>query len=240
MIALYYNIIFVYLLSAIDFVQSLTPWNAPTGVLKAIQEFSKADKFVAGTFITESVDVNTIKHIKMIKSDFEINQKGGPDRGTALYYASKFGNEDVVDALLDAKADQNVCDHYGKSPLMVASEEGHVQIVTKLLLQENTDVNKKSQSGYTALWYACNYGKEDVVNALLEANADPNICLDSGLSPLIMASIWGYPQIVQKLLQNNADIFKKNDSGKTALSLAEENKHDEVVAILENFLTGNQ
>ena len=147
----------------------MTPWNAPTGVLKAIQEFSKADKFVAGTFITESVDVNTIKHIKMIKSDFEINQKGGPDRGTALYYASKFGNEDVVDVLLDAKADQNVCDKTGNSPLMVASERGHVQIVTKLLLQENTDINNRGYLGRTALWYACNIGKEVVVDALLVA-----------------------------------------------------------------------
>ena len=118
----------------------MTPWNAPTRVLKALQEFDKPDRFVAGTVITESVDVNTIKHIKMIKSDFEINQKGGPDRGTALYYASKFGNVDLVEALLEAKADHNICDRDKNSPLMVASEKGHVQIVTKLLLQENTDV----------------------------------------------------------------------------------------------------
>ena len=224
------------MLSAIAFVQSLTPWNAPTGVLKAIQEFNKAGEFVAdSTIFTKSVDVNTIKHIKMIKSDFDFNQKGGPDHGTALFYASEFGNVDVVDALLEANADPNICDEYDNFPLMVASEKSHVQIVTKLLLQENTDINKRGNIGWTALFYACFNGNEDVVDVLLDANADPNICASLGWSPLIMASHWGYSQIVQKLLNHNADISKKNDDGDTALSIARFRKRDEVVAILENF-----
>ena len=90
----------LFLLSAIGFVQSLTPWNATTavatGVLTAIQEFNKADEFVASTVFTETVDVNAIKHIKMIKSDFDFNGKGGHEGGTALCYASKFGNVDVL------------------------------------------------------------------------------------------------------------------------------------------------
>jgi ankyrin repeat protein len=224
------------LLSAIDFVQSLTPWNAPTGVIKAIQEFNKAGEFVAEcTIFTKSVDVNTIKHIKMIKSDFDFNQKGGPDHGTALFYASKFGNVDVVDALLEAKADQNVCDEDHNSPLIVASQEGHVQIVNKLLLQENTDINKRGQYGHTALENACFYGKEDVVDVLLDANADPNICAYLGWSPLMKASEKGYSQIVQKLLNHNADISKKDNVGETALSMARKRKLNEIVAILENF-----
>jgi ankyrin repeat protein len=226
------------LLSAIAFVQSLTPWNAPTGVLKAIQEFNKADEFVAGTVFTKSVDVNTMKHIKMIKSDFDFNQKGGPDHGTALFYASEFGNLDVVDALLEAKADANICDKTDNSPLIVASKEGHAQIVTKLLLQENTDINKRGNIGWTALFYACFNGNEDVVDVLLDANADPNICAYLaylGWSPLMKASEKGYSQIVQKLLNHNADISKKDNVGETALSEARARKRDEVVAILENF-----
>ena len=152
------------MLSASDFVESLTPWNAPTGVLKAIQKFS--NEFVAGTVFTNSVDVNTIKHIKMIKFDFDFNQKGGPHDGTALYYASKFGNVNVVDALLKEKADPNVCDKNDNSPLIVATQKGHFQIVTKLLQQENTDFNKRGQFGRTALWHACQNGKEDVVDVL--------------------------------------------------------------------------
>ena len=59
------------------------------------------------------------------------------------------------------------------------------------------------------------------------------------------ASEKGYSKIVQKLLDNiHIDatpqnvISKKNMNGETALSLARKYKRDEVVAILENFLTG--
>ena len=56
------------------------------------------------------------------------------------------------------------------------------------------------------------------------------------------ASEKGYSKIVQKLLGNihilYDDISKKNMNGETALSLARKYKRDEVVAILENFLTG--
>ena len=219
------------MLSASDFVESLTPWNAPTGVLKAIQKFS--NEFVAGTVFTNSVDVNTIKHIKMIKFDFDFNQKGGPHDGTALYYASKFGNVNVVDALLKEKADPNVCDKNDNSPLMVASKEGHVQIVTKLLLQENTDFNKRGQFRRTALWYACNIGKEVVVDALLEAKADQNVCDEDDNSPLIVATQKGHFQIVTKLLQReNTDFNKRGQFGRTALWHACQNGKEDVVDVL--------
>ena len=56
------------------------------------------------------------------------------------------------------------------------------------------------------------------------------------------ASEKGYSKIVQKLLDNIhiflADVIsKKNMNGETALSLARKYKRDEVVAILENFIT---
>ena len=74
-------------------------------------------------------------------------------------------------------------------------------------------------------------------SVLLDANADPNICPDSGYSPLMVASQRGYSQIVKKLLQRNADISKTDIVGETALSYARNFKHDETVAILENFIT---
>merc|ERR1712203_659893 len=101
------------------------------------------------------------------------------------------GKEDVVDALLEANADQNVCGEDGTTPLMMASIHGNSPIVQKLL-QCNADINKGDQHDATALWYACNNGKEDVVDALLDANADPNICSVNGMIPLMMASEIGY------------------------------------------------
>ena len=52
----------------------------------------------------------------------------------------------------------------------------------------------------------------------------------------MMASTSGNSQIVQKLLKNNADLSKKDLIGQTALFRARIGGHDEVVAILENFI----
>ena len=117
-------------LSAVDFIQTLNAWNAPTGVLNAIKE--KVDEsFADGTIFTKTVDATTIKHIRMIKSDFDFNQRGGPKVATLLQYASENGYVEVVDTLLDAKADPNVCDKEDNSPLIKASAMGHFQIVRK-------------------------------------------------------------------------------------------------------------
>ena len=192
------------------------------------------------------MDATTIKHIRMVKSDFDINQRGGPKVATLLQYASQYGNVDVVDALLDANADPNVCNKEGESPLMIASQKAHVQIVRKLL-DKKADINKKNGIlKRTALYKACRYGRKNVVDVLLDAKADTNICDHKGASPLMAASYWGHSRIVQKLLENNADISKTVSKGefkgKTALSIAQKRKHenrgrkyDEVVAILENF-----
>ena len=221
-----------FMLSANGFVQTLNAWNAPTCVLKAIGEFNKVDGFDTTAF-AGIMDATTTKHYKMI--DFDFKQKGVPNVTTALHNASKSGNFEVVNVLLDANADPNFCDILGNSPLMKASKMGHVQIVRKLL-QKDADVNKEDIGGWTALFDACSEGNEDVVDVLLEGNADPNICDKVGQSPLIMASTGGNSQIVQKLLKNNADISKKDLIGQTALFRARIGGHDEVVAILENFI----
>jgi len=172
----------------------------------------------------------------LLQENTNVNKRGYNGR-TALWHACDYGKEGIVDALLDANADQNICNNQSDSPLLMASKNGHVQIVTKLLRQENNNVNQRWQHGWTALYNACLNGHEDVVDALLDANADPNICTEIGTSPLMIASREGYSKIVQKLLQCNADISKQDEDSDGALSLAREYNRDEVVAILENFIT---
>ena len=43
------------------------------------------------------------------------------------------------------------------------------------LLQTGADINALDQYGATPLYYAANYGHEDIVQALLRAGADPNL-----------------------------------------------------------------
>lgn len=56
------------------------------------------------------------------------------DGNTALIEAARFGHDDVVEALLIAKADVSIKNRQGKTALMLASEGGHDDCV-RLLTQ---------------------------------------------------------------------------------------------------------
>jgi ankyrin repeat protein len=46
-----------------------------------------------------------------------------------LYNASHLGHTEIVELLLNNKADPNIC-YVGRSPLYTASRHGHTEIVT--------------------------------------------------------------------------------------------------------------
>lgn len=75
---------------------------------------------------------------------------------------------ECVDALLDAKADFNVRDDTGWTPLQVAAEYGSLRAIASLI-KAGVDVNSTERSfGRTALHIAVEGGHIDVVRYLLE------------------------------------------------------------------------
>ena len=77
--------------------------------------------------------------------------------------------------LIKDGADVDVRNRYGVTPLLMASQNGHVEIV-KLLLQAKADVDAATTrtGGLTSLWAASEVGHAEIVKLLLEANADVN------------------------------------------------------------------
>jgi ankyrin repeat protein len=62
----------------------------------------------------------------------------------------------------------------GETPLCMASEKGHAEVV-KMLLGAGADVNKAAtDDGATPLWTASYHGHAEVVKMLLSAGADVN------------------------------------------------------------------
>ena len=108
------------------------------------------------------------------------------------------------------------------TPLIVASSEGHVDIVRELLRAGADIHNKDSVLGRTALHYACNSGHILVVQLLLDRGSPLNEPDDyDNQTPLILAAYFGHKVIVSELLQRGADIHVKSKKhGRTALHLA--------------------
>jgi hypothetical protein len=80
----------------------------------------------------------------------------------------------------------NVADSDGETPLMAASQGGHVEIV-QWLLDQGAAIDHQSHSGTTALSFASSKGRASVVRLLLERAADPTIANAQGLTPLMAA-----------------------------------------------------
>ena len=94
--------------------------------------------------------------------------------GTALGLASQTGNLEIdCQALLAAKADVNVRNSKGVTPLIVASSKGH-PVVVRALLAVGAIVNAENIDGCTALVLASEHGYTDVVRVLLAGNANVN------------------------------------------------------------------
>ena len=86
---------------------------------------------------------------------------------TPLRLAARFGNDEVVDCLLDSQADTNTRGRFGYTALMVAAMYGHGGIV-RLLLRKGAQVNTNGD-GETAIDLAYRYPE---VVKLLQAHVD--------------------------------------------------------------------
>jgi ankyrin repeat protein len=108
---------------------------------------------------------------------------------TALWLACRSGHHPVVRLLLEGGGDPTIALNGGGNPLITASEQGHLKVVSVLLGHPSAKatINDRNDTGKTALWWACCYGRGGVATALLENGADPTIAENDGTTPVAVA-----------------------------------------------------
>lgn len=97
-----------------------------------------------------------------------INAQTEETQETALTLACCGGFLEVADFLIKAGADIELG---ASTPLMEAAQEGHLELV-RYLLESAADVHAQTQTGDTALTYACENGHTDVADLLLQFGAN--------------------------------------------------------------------
>merc|ERR1711904_705110 len=130
----------------------------------------------------------------------------------------------MVPMLIQAKADLDAQDGEGKTPLHVAIDENHDNVVD-CLLQSKADVNVGnllSNMQNSPLMDAAHENKTDLASRLILARADVNKQGKQGLSALHLAARRGNPKMVQILMEARADTSQKSDLG-TSLDFAKKN-----------------
>ena len=100
-----------------------------------------------------------------------------------LVIAARGGSVPTIDALLAGRADVNVRNRYGDTPLMIAALNGHLEVMKKLRAR-GAEING---AGWTALIYAATGGHDDAVRYLLAEGADINAPSPNETTALMMA-----------------------------------------------------
>ena len=98
----------------------------------------------------------------------------------------------------------------GATPLFVACEGGIVD-AARLLLDKGAEVDRPKES----------------------AGSDSDSDSDSGVTPLIIACKKGHVDVALLLLEKGAEVDRANRWGQTPLSIAKQQRHSSLVALLE-------
>ncbi|MBS1198287.1 MAG: hypothetical protein H6R18_2072 [Proteobacteria bacterium] len=106
---------------------------------------------------------------------------------TALAIAAFRGNNEMVEFLLQNKADPNAFDSYGVYPILGAARMDRAQVI-ETLLKNKVDVNTKKKNGETALHYAAEFDSAEAAKVLLANGADKGAKDAEGKTPLDVAT----------------------------------------------------
>lgn len=222
-------------------VNARNTYNA-TALMYAVQ---KSNFEIVRLLVQAQADVNA-KTLNNSSRETESNEYGIIENGyNGAYYgesvlmkACRVGNLQIVEFLVDSKANVKDVDARGSTTLIMASYHGHTELV-KYLISKRVQINAhniKSGSGATALMFAAEKGYTEVVALLLNAKANVNIEGPYRYTALLLAVWDGHTEIARLLIKSKANVNAMSDSYNykdyTALMRASEKGYNEIASLL--------
>lgn len=139
----------------------------------------------------------------LLQEKAEVDQTGRQDLATPLIIASQCGNIDVVNTLIEAKADCNARTVKGFTPLHIAAQTNNHQLV-RALLAAGAKIDGATNKDLTALHSASLYGRIEAAKALIEGGADLHAKTKGNMTPLAFAQRSGFENMITLLTQAGA------------------------------------
>ena len=178
-------------------------------------------------------DLGTIR--RLIKAGTQINAFDARGMSALKYAVQGHQRTDelmyrTVNLLLDAGADVNLADKdSGQTPLMEAAFF-HEWKLCSLLVHRGADVNKRDNSGQTAIFF----GSNDVQTArtLIKLGANVRMTDDMGETALHQAVFRHNTEVVTALVGAGADPSIEAKTHETPLAIAERDHLKEILRIL--------
>lgn len=147
------------------------------------------------------------------------------DGSTLLHKAVQKNNEEVMNTLLEYKADVNILDGNNKAPLNYATTNK----IRKILLENGADPNEKPY-----LHWALKTDNEEFFNDLLKTDIDVNIEDKSSKTPIFYCK---KVEQINKLTKKGAFVNYQDDNGNTPLHYFYASGNTELVNALNKIGT---
>lgn len=127
---------------------------------------------------------------------------------TPLYRAAYSGHTDIVQIMIDHKANVKIADKAGRTPLHAGAD---VAGVVKSIIAAGADINARDNDGWTPLMRATSWEKAEGAGLLLGAGANVNLCRQNGSTALHIAVEEQCIDILDMLLQHDMVAFDVQD-----------------------------
>jgi ankyrin repeat protein len=164
----------------------------------------------------QNQDINnflTNKIINIQKISLKIKNSKDEIGHTCLHIACILDNKVKLQEFIDKKkADINIVDNKGNSPLLIASIYGNFECI-QLLIEKNSKIDTVNIFGNTPILEASENGHIECVKLLIEKGADVNYSNINTNTPLLEASKNGHIECVKLLIEKGADLNYSNING---------------------------
>lgn len=161
--------------------------------------------------------------------------ESSPEKVAQLHEMALDGDLMGVENAIKSGVDINGMEEEGRTALMLASFNGHSEIVL-VLVDAGAVIDRRDGMGRTALLYAATGPFPETVRILLDKGAEPNVVdSDEHFSPLMHAAAEGNLDVVKILLEAGANPSLKDVDGDNAASFARQAGHLEVANYLESL-----
>jgi ankyrin repeat protein len=164
----------------------LKPDTTKTQLVAAVKAGNKA---AAITLLQQKADVNVPE----------------ADGTTALSWAVRLNDVELVDRLIRAGANAKAANRYAVTPLYLAALNGNADVILKLL-KAGAGANDAVTEGETALMTASRSGHVAAVKVLLEGGATVDARENwRGQTAVMWAAAEGHPDVIKALVAHGAD-----------------------------------
>lgn len=147
-----------------------------------------------------------------------VNPDGG-NRFSPLIEACRYGNQEIIIALLEQGADPNAAIEDGTNAVQLCAASAPPHIMASLI-EHGASITAANDYGQTALMFAANAGNSETMRYLADAGAQINQQTQQGYSPLFFAIKSHNLTAVKTALALGADLSATAKDGTTAAQLA--------------------